>query len=148
MNETTMTFRPGDVVRYEPENRWCHDGYAIAEKRRDGQVILVDTYWNSGASLGTVEPLVYEHLFNLADYDVQPAHVWETFAPADRQYIPKHSGYQTVHLVRKGATPDLATRISNAQDRVDEAESALRSAERTLAWRRRELADLEAQAAS
>lgn len=139
--------RPGDVVRYEPKSTWCHDGYAIAELRRDGQLVLVDTYWSGGSDGAVVGPDVpYELLFNLADYEEKPAYVWERYAPADRQYIPKHAGYRTVHLVRKGATPDLSTQIENARERVTEAEDKLRTAQNDLDWRRRELAELEAQA--
>lgn len=136
---------PGDVVRYEPESTWCHDGYAIARARRDGSVALFETYWVSGGDDNIVAPSEYEVLFNLADYDERPEYVWETFAPADRQYIPKHAGYRTVHLVRKGATPDLSTQIENARESVTEAETKVRSAQHLLDWRRTELAELEAR---
>lgn len=146
--QTVAGLRAGDVVRYEPESRWCRDGYAIARERRDGSLVLFETYWSSGGDDNIVAPDVYEVLFNLGDYEEKPAYVWETFAAADRQYIPKHSGYRTVHLVRKGATPDLPTQIGNARERVTEAKDALRSALHKLDWRRSELAALEAAAAA
>lgn len=140
---SSASLRAGDVVRYQPESTWCHDGWAIAEQRDHG-VVLVDTYWN--ASGGTVvAPETYEVLFNLAHYELKTADAWEKFAPADREYIPRHSGYQTLHLVRKGATPDLATQIENARERVTAAEDEVRMAHNHLDWRRRELAELEAQ---
>jgi hypothetical protein len=141
--QVAADLRAGDVVRYEPENRWCQDGYAIAEERGD-RVVLVDTYWISGPSVVRAES--YEVLFNLGDYEEKPRSAWETFAPADRQYIPKHSGYQTVLLVRKGATPDLSTQIENARELVSEAEDEVRSAQWGLDFARRELAQLEAAA--
>ena len=141
---STQTLRPGDVVTYEPENRWCHDGWAIAESRDDGRIVLVDTYWVSGGHL--VNPESYEVLFNLADYDcVERREQWEKYAEVDRRRIPRHSGYQTLYLVQKGATPDLATQIENARERVAEAEHEVRAAQHTLDWRRRDLAELEAQ---
>lgn len=132
--------RAGDVIRYEPKSTWCHDGYAIARTRRDGSVALYETYWSSGGDDNIVAPEAYEVLFNLDDYEEKPPYVWETFAPADRQYIPKHSGYHTIHLVRKGAKPDLTTQIENAHERLAEAEHAVRAAEHNRDWRRSELA--------
>lgn len=145
--QVAADLRAGDVIRYEPKSTWYYDGYAIAEERRVGGLILVDTYWYAGTSGDVVFPETYELLFNLGDYDAKPAHEWETFAPADRQYIPKHSGYRTVHYVRKGATPDLATQIENAQERVTEAEADVRSAEWRLKYTREVLAELEAKTA-
>lgn len=137
--------RPGDVVKYEPASNWCRDGYAIAKQERDGSVVLTDTYWTSSSGGDTIdaETTPFEFLFNLADYEEKRIGEWEKYAPADRRYIPKHAGYHTVHLVRKGATPDLSTQIENARERVTEAEDALRMAQHSLDWRRRELAELE-----
>ena len=141
----SASLRPGDVVTYEPENRWCHDGWAVAEARED-RVVLVDTYWISGGKV--VKPETYEVQFNLADYDeVSHRQTWEQYAETDRQWIPRHAGYQTIYLVRKGAQPDLATRIENAREAVREAEGKVRSAQWSLDWCRRELAELEAQGA-
>jgi len=142
---TQSAMRPGDVFRYQPESTWCHDGWAIAEERRDGRVVLVDTYW--GASGGTVvNPREPEFQFNLSDYETKRNGEWERYAPADRRYIPQHSGYQTVLLVRKGATPDLTTEIENARERVTEAEQNVSSAEWSLKMARRDLAELEQRA--
>jgi hypothetical protein len=140
-----QTLRPGDVVRYEPESRWCHDGYAIAQHHGNlaGELVLVDTYWSGSG--GLVRPESYEVLFNLADYEEVPVGKWETYASADREYIPVHSGYRTRHLVRKGATPDLSTQIENARERVSDAEQQVRSAQWSLDYARNELAALEAQ---
>lgn len=138
----------GDVVRYQPESTWCHDGYAVAEKRPDGSVVLVDTYWTYvGMSHGTVvSPAAFDFVCNLGDYDEKPEHEWEKYAEADRVWIPRHACYRPLRLVRKGAQPDLATQIENARERVREAERKVESAQSGLAWRREELAALEAQA--
>lgn len=141
-----INFRAGDVVRYEPKSTWCRDGYAIAKARRDGSVALYETYWAGGGDDNIVAPAVCEVLFNLADYEEKPKYVWETYAPADRQHIPKHAGYRTVLLVRKGARPDLSTQIKSARESVTEAEEKVRSAQHDLDWRRSELAVLEAAA--
>ncbi len=142
--QVAADLRAGDVVRYEPKSRWCHDGYAIVKHNGNvgGDLVLVDTFWLSGGTV--VTPESYEVLFNLADYDEKPASEWEKYAPADRQYIPKHSGHQTVHLVRKGAKPDFATQIENARDRILEAELEVRMAQHSLDWRRSELSALTA----
>lgn len=132
---------PGDVYRYEPESTWCRDGWAIAEKRPDGRVVLADTYWLTDRVV--VTPANPEFQFNLRDYDEITHREWERYAEADRRYIPKHAGLSTVYLVRKGARPDLATEIEAARERVADAEQEVGIAEFRLRIARSELAALE-----
>ena len=136
--------RPGDVVRYEPQIRWCHDGIAVAETGRDGATILRDTYWLSSPK--AVTPEFFELLFNLNDYEDRPRHTWETFAAKDRQVLWRQHGHCPIFLVRKNASPDLATQIENARERLAEAEAGVRSAQSRCDWARKELTELEAQA--
>jgi hypothetical protein len=142
--QVAADLRAGDVITYEPVSRWCFDGWAIAEAR-DDRVILVDTYWISSGHV--VTPESYQVEFNLDDYDeVRYRSEWEKYAEADRRRIPRHSGYQTILLVRKGAKPDLQTQIENASERVSDAESSVRSAQWSLELARQELAALRAAA--
>lgn len=141
MTETTINLRAGDVVCYEPETRWCHDGWAIARSRGDS-IDLVDTYWSDRV----VRPAEFELVFNLNDYRRVSRSEWETYAEADRQAIPEHAGYHTSRFVRLGAEPDLATQIANAEEEVRETEERIKSLQWSLERRRQELDDLRALA--
>jgi hypothetical protein len=142
VSDTKTEFKPGDVVRYTPENRWCREGTAVMDER--GR--LVDTYWYSGGdALSAEEVAVAQFQFNLADYDeVGSESRWSRHNPTDRQRITRQHGLSVRWLVRKGAQPDLATQIDNARQAVADAYEKLRSAEFgvELAWA--ELKRLEA----
>lgn len=144
--------RAGDVVRYEPDPsrhdpRWCREGMAIADDRG----VLFDTYWGSGSDnhrLLAVEIASAELLFNLADYDELDRYdratkgIWETYHPDDRRFVSSQHRLQFRRFVRKGATPDLATQIANAEEKVREADEAEASARRHAEWARVDLAAL------
>ena len=147
------TFAPGTVLTYTTltrPNRWCREGTAIVVK--SGRAI--DTYWGSTAStdshvLTGEELATAEVLFLLKDYDEldiprreSPA-TWKRYAPADRRRTTSQHGLQARWFIRKGAEPDLATQIANAQQNVADAEVALRSAERQLDSDRLALAELQ-----
>lgn len=144
--------RPGDVVRYEPDPsrhdpRWCREGMAIA----DGRGVLFDTYWGSGSDnhrLNDAEIASAEPLFNLADYDELDRYdrsakgIWETYHPDDRRFVSSQHRLQFRRFIRKDATPDVATMIANAEERVREAEAEVASAQRRADWTRADLAAL------
>ena len=154
MTETKTEFKPGDVVRYDPTNRWCCEGTAIATTWKD-RVVLLDTYWRS---IGddhrlTVEEIeTVEFLFNTDDYDeMSGGHrgrnapdTWATYAPTDRQRVTSQHGLQSRWFLRKGAQPDLATQIDNARQAVADAYEKLRWAGRDVDLALAELARLEA----
>jgi hypothetical protein len=123
---------------------------AIADERGE----LVDTYWVGGGDSHIVrgeELRSIEVLFHLDDYDEldhwrPDQQKWMTYAPADRQRITMQHGLQQRLFIRKGATPDLATQIANAEEKVREAQEAVRSAEWRLEWAQKDLGALAATA--
>lgn len=137
--------RENDVVRYEPKDRWCHEGTAVATRRSDGEIVLFDTYWQfSGQRL--VKPDTWEVLFNLDDYDsVRDGWRWEKYAPEDRQVVTSQHGLQRQYLVRKGAVESRDQIIANARTRLAEAEEKLRSATWSRDFAQRELDELLAE---
>lgn len=147
--------REDDVVSYVPADRfdrwWCREGTAVV--RADGR--LVDTYWGSGSDnhvLTDAEAETAEVKFNLGDFDELPrydrsqAGVWQRYAPGDRGRIPSQHGLEARYFIRKGASEDHATKVQNARDKLDEAESNLRSAQWSVDLAKRELDELTAAA--
>jgi hypothetical protein len=141
-----VTLKAGDVVRYEPENRWAMEGLAVAEQRGE-RVALFDTFWGNSDRRHVVGPAEFEVLFNLADYDVRTAGEWERHHPNDRRVITHQHGLKRRYYVRKGAAEHLPTQVANARERVAEAEETLRSAQWRLESAQRDLAAIEAKAA-
>jgi len=151
--KTPIEVKPGTVVRYKPDPsrhdpRWCREGMAIADERG----LLIDTYWGSGqdahilrgAELEGVEVLFHFDEFDELDRWRPNVQEWETYAPADRQRVTSQHGLQQRLFIRKGAEPDLATQIANAEEKVCEAEYNVESANRRLEWAREDLAKLAA----
>jgi hypothetical protein len=148
-------FRAGDVVKYVPADRfdrwWCREGTAIATQR-DGDIILVDTYWGSGSDnhvLRDDETATATLKFNLGDFDELPSRpgvrlAWGKYAPADRELIPSQHGLQCRYFIRKGAAESLPTQVENATQALIDAESELRSAQWRVESRAKELAELRA----
>lgn len=147
----TGTFEPGDVLDYIPsDGHHCREGTALVNERG----VAVDTFWDSGSGahvLNDTELATAGLRFRLADYhEIGKSHwdrghkeTWLTYAPADRQIITAQHGLQSTLYVRNGAEPDLDTQIANAREAVQEAESAVGSAQARLGWRREDLAKLE-----
>lgn len=145
--------RAGTVVRYTPfdpaarDPRWCREGIAIADDRG----YLVDTYWESSGDQHVVtakEADSIEDWFHLEDVREIGRHTrdapteWLTFAPTDRYRVTSQHGCRSRFYVRLDAAPDLATQIANAQEALDEAERALRSAQSSVSVSRGALAAL------
>lgn len=150
MSQTTTatTLRPGDVVRYRPDDKttdrfWCKEGTGIV--REDG--VVFDTYWNTDRGrLSATEVARAEVLFNLADYEsVRDGQAWETYPPDDRRFVTSQHRLQIQFYVRKGSEPDLETKITNAQEELAEARRKVESAEWHVGACERDLAHLEAQ---
>lgn len=141
----------GDVYTYRPKQHHCTEGLAIEDER--GR--LYDWYWGSSrdSMLDKIVPGDAENLTlvaNLSDYELTARDGLESnkdYAPADRLVITSQHGYQRTYYIRKGATPDLSTKIANARARLEEAESKLRSAESSVKWAQKELSQLERTAA-
>lgn len=151
MSDLKTAFKPGDVVRYDVEDRHCREGMAIAEARLDG-VVLFDTYWRTPGDrhLLTFDELATaEVVFNLDDYveltERQSVDRWEMYKPADRERITSQHGLVVRWFIREGAEPDLQTQIENACEAYVEAQSKLRSAEASVRYAWQVLEQLEAK---
>jgi hypothetical protein len=142
-------FKPGDVLDYHTltrPNRWCREGVAIVEPgRHGGAPIAVDTYWSSGFDnhILTEDELATAQLrFNINDYDELDRYArgtrseWETYHPLERQEVCSQHGLETRYFIRKGAKPDLSTRIANLDRRIEEQEQKVRTAKADLEWMR------------
>jgi hypothetical protein len=141
-----------DPTRYSPW--WCVEGIAEAVEVR-GEVVLRDTYWGSHSDAHYVtdaERPSLRLLFDAAEFDLlegRGAAVkerWRTYAEADRRRVTAQHGLQASYYVRKGAQPDLVTKVANAREAVAEARRAADSAEQLLRWKKEELQTLLAEA--
>lgn len=138
-----------DVYRYIPQDPHCREGVAVENDRG----VLIDTFWGLGNSVGLTHVVgreqYLEHLGNLNDYDRvdrNAEHPFEDYAPADRLVIPSQHGFQRALFIRKGATPDQATKVRNARQALEDAVAAAESAQRRVERAREALAGLEAAA--
>jgi len=126
----------------------CREG--VATEERPG--VLLDTFWTGGDRhrLTEKEALSIRERFDTDDFDELPRvgsrGRWEMFAQADRASIPSQHGLAHRYFVRIGASPDLATQIENARERVAKTESDVRRAESALQWARDDLRALEEKA--
>ena len=164
--ERTNMFKPGDVLRYEDRRRpgdvnyrWCKEELAIVDDRG----IALDTFWggpgSTDRSLHSDELATARVIANLNDYTLHSEYGrmtteainagmanWEDYSSDDRLWITRQHGCIQILYVRNGAQPDISTKLTNARERVREAESRLRSAEWSLQRAQEDLAKLEAQA--
>ena len=140
----------GDVYTYSPKQHHCTEGLAIEDER--GR--LYDWYWGSSrdSMLDKIVSRDAEDLTlvaNLNDYELTERDGRESnreYAPEDRLVITSQHGHQRTYYIRKGAKPDLATKIENAREELREAERGADSARRYVEWAQRELTRLEAEA--
>lgn len=145
---TTPQFKVGQFYSYAIKDSWCREG--IAEVTKYG---VRDTYWgdHDATPLNEGEKASAVLIFDADDYDEldrygsSSRHRWEQYHPDDRKKTTEQHGCYTRWFVRKGAKPDLGTRIENARARLAEAEAALRSAKYGVESRTRDLEDLEKQ---
>lgn len=145
---TATQFKIGQFYRYTVRDSWCREG--IAEVTSRG---ILDTYWGSNTSesspLIAAEKATCVLLFDSADYDEldrycsSSKHRWEQYHPDDRRKTTEQHGFYTRWFVKKGAKPDMATKIANARARLDESQQSLRSAQFSVESRIRELEELE-----
>ncbi|WP_277209201.1 hypothetical protein [Isoptericola croceus] len=143
---TTIDFRENDVVRYDTlsrPDRWCREGFAIARRRGDGRIVLLDTFWALGSESHVLtgdEVATAQVEFNLDDFiaerDIPGRWPWQAFHPDDRRMYTSQHGLRVHRFVRKGAEPDGQTQIDNARRRVSEAEEKVASAQRSLEYAR------------
>jgi len=134
-----------DVYTYTPTDNHCIEGLAIENERGD----LIDWFWGGS----TVSHRQYvsrdaadlTKIANLDDYELMPRDGRESneeYAPADRLIIHSQHGLQRTHYIRKGAEPDLITRIENARQQLRNAEVDLSSAQFNVKWAQGQLAKL------
>lgn len=151
-----VEFREGDVLDWEPENRWSTEGVAIVEKYYDGSLVAVDTFWSGG---GVDRHILRGHEIatatvrcNLADYDEFDSAEsakgtnFGDYHPNDRMVVTRQHGLTQWRFIRKGAKPDHGTRVERFRAEVERHEKELESATWHLEWARKELASVEAEA--
>lgn len=140
----------GDVYTYTPKEHHCTEGLAIEDER--GR--LYDWYWG-GSRDSMLDKIVPKDaadlrlIGNLNEYQLTPRDGRESnrdYAPKDRLVITSQHGYQRTYYIRKGASPDLSTKIENARDRLAEAQSELSLAQWRVDRAQAELASLEQEA--
>lgn len=127
---------------------WCREGVAT-EERPD---VLLDTFWTGGDRhrLTAAEVTSARLRFDTDDFEQvegqwDAQEKWMRFAPADREAISHQHRLQHEYFVRKGASPDVATQVENARQKVSEAEREVERAASHLQWARDALAALETQ---
>lgn len=124
----------GDVYTYTPKNTHCTEGLAIENER--GQ--LVDWYWSGDIVWDQIvgkDAEDLEKIANLNDYELTRHGGRESnkdYASEDRLTITAQHGHQRTYYTRKGATPDLTTKIENAEDVLWHAHDQLRTAQRAV----------------
>ncbi len=141
-------FKIGQFYSYTVRDRWCREGLAEVTKRG-----ILDTYWGpdgtENSPLTESEKASAVLLFDSADYDEldryssSSKHRWEQFHPDERKKTTEQHGCYTRWFVKKGAKPDLGTKIANARVRLSEAEQQLKSVKWSVESRTRELEELE-----
>jgi hypothetical protein len=141
----------GDVYTYTPDQHHCREGLAIENERG----MLIDWFWGGhDMALDNIVDRAAADLTliaNLNDYDLTPQGGRcsnREYARGDRLVITSQHGLQRTYYVRKGALPDLSTKIENARAALSEAESELRSARFQVERSAEALAKLEAEAAA
>lgn len=136
----------GDVYSYTPEDRHCMEGLAIENERGK----LIDNFWHGEVvwrQVITRDAADLTLIANLGDYDKLGQYDdINDYAKSDRLVITAQHGCQRTYYVRKGATPDLATKIENARAAVAKAEAEAQSAQRHVERAKQELASLLAEA--
>lgn len=129
----------GDVYKLHPKDRgelanWCRDNYFIVSVPYGDSPRFIDTYWSGGcetrawiyedlAKLGELE-----FLFNLTSVTEIRKYAWEDYADSDKFYIPVHAGYRTRYFIKKDAKKSWEVRILNAEKKIEEKRSELKSA--------------------
>jgi len=151
----THRFKTDDVIQYTPAGRtatgspdyYFRAGTAIVQP--DGRAL--DTFTRSEPHvLRDTELATGRLLFNTLGETWETRNrigFWSEHRPEDRQELSHGQGNQPTLYLRKGATPDLDTKIANARAEVEQAEQKLCGAESDLRWRREQLAKLEADQA-
>jgi hypothetical protein len=140
----------GDVYTYTPKQHHCTEGLAIEDERGN----LFDWFWGNSRDSMLDKRVARDAedlklIANLADYELTPRDGRESnrdYAPEDRLTITSQHGLQRTYYVRKGSSPDLATKIANARSEVVKAEVDLSSAQFNVKWAKGKLAELEAEA--
>jgi len=139
------------VYKYETldrPDRWCREGLAVS----DGRGGLVDTFWQFGSEmhhLTDAEMRTTELVFDTDDFDELDQNrgsgqkmTWEQYRPEDRETITSQHGLSVRYFTRKGAKPDLETKIENATAAHEKALVELQSAQNRVKWARHDLDEL------
>lgn len=125
-------------------SRHCREEVAV--ELENGR--LADTFWMLSSEthmLTEPERATAVFQFDTDDYDELDQYSrnskpkWMEYREGDRKTISSQHGLRMRWFVRKGAQPDIDTKIENARDDLAAAESKLRSATSGVEWAQKEL---------
>lgn len=138
-----MAFKDGDVVTYTTHTNWCRHGIAIIRALHDGKLIAEDTYWGSNSDYSTVDfaDLKVENIIgNKHEFSIIPyPYEYDDFEDSDKYWIPMGASSER-KCVRKGAVPPPAKIGERLHREIEHLESKVRTAQRNLEWKQKELA--------
>jgi hypothetical protein len=131
-------------------SRHCREGIATEEKGA-----MFDTFWGYSGDrhrLTNTEISSAVLRFDTEDFEEVKSYVrgapqdWLDRASQDRETISSQHGLQLSYWIRKGSSPDYATKIKNTKAKLDEAYRELRSAENSIKWAIEELEKVKREA--
>lgn len=105
---STQGLRDGDVYRYDPVQRHCHEGIFIV-REIDGELFRYDTFWDTQPNRITDSDIsgTPEFEFNLNDgWEPVDRHDHAVYHPDDIRTITSQHGLRRTHYRRIGATQD------------------------------------------
>jgi len=125
---------------FEPYH--CFDGILTVKPSEKG-LILEDGYWSSDNRWFTLDKALSEgeltFVCNINEVEVIKEYESMYYNEKDIFILPFHSGYRTVYYKRKGSEKCKETILNQLTAKVQQAESSLISARRSLEWAKEEL---------
>ncbi len=146
-----MEYKDGDLIRYQSRNSWCHHGILVVRPDWKGSLVAFDTYWGTrypssqDVTYHTIAGLTDEPVCNLNEMRKSHSDEWDTFADADRFWIPIGGGSEQ-YLVKASAVPVPERQRAKLLSKIEGCEASIRSANWSIERYREELAKLEVPA--
>jgi hypothetical protein len=143
---SAVEIKTGHLYHYPEGRGWCRHGLLRAEERRDGSLILVDTYWGSAQDFPrnwhTPEEVAgkVEFMLDLSNAKQVYREEFDRYKDKDRAYIPIGGGREQL-WVRKDAKPNPALIEDQLRAKLSSAESNLRMAQWAIERAQEELAE-------
>lgn len=130
-----FNFRWKDGVCKKKEPYWCFDGQLVT-KKKNGELILEDTYWTSNGRSFTSEEAIEkgELIFKCNLNDVEPTRkdCNKYFNEEDIFDVSTQHGCREAWVVRKGAKRSRTVMLETIKSQAEEAHYKISSAKREL----------------